>query len=566
MPAVPKHPVARDAHRRHRRAAPRQDGRRSVSLARGREEPRGPGVDGGAGRLRARRAREAPGPRRARQARSRELFYYDADRRADPSRRALLLHAQARRQGEDDRLLEDRASTGAEQVLFDPNTWSEDGSKGLHGWWPSYDGKHVAYAVSEHNSDETMMHVIDVATGKDLPDVIEGTKYAARVVDARRPAASTTPGCRRSAQVAGRRSPGLSPSCGSTSSAAIRRRIRSSTRRPKNPQTFLGGGISRDGHWLFAVDPARLELERRLLPGRAQARRAWQPLVERRRRELRRRRCGAITFYVTTNDGAAALPRVQGRPEEARARRVEGDRPRVRRDARRATQVIGEHLVLTYLRNAASELEIHDLDGKLVRKVDAAAARHRDGMSGNPDEDTGYFAYTSFTEPQVIYKTSSRPARSTEWARIKLPIDTSRLRHRAGVLSVEGRHEDLDVHRPPQGHAEGRLATRRSCYGYGGFNVSMTPAFAGSRAVWLETGGVYAMPNLRGGGEYGEDWHQAGMLREQAERLRRLHRRGRVPDRRAAGPRRRTSRSAAAPTAACSSARRSPSARISSAR
>src|SRR4051812_48808089 len=68
---------------------------------------------------------------------------------------------------------------GADKVLFDPNEWSKDGSKGLHGWFPSYDGKHVAYLVSEHNSDETEMHVIDVASGKDLPDVITGTKYAA---------------------------------------------------------------------------------------------------------------------------------------------------------------------------------------------------------------------------------------------------------------------------------------------------------------------------------------------------------------------------------------------------
>src|SRR5438046_4506701 len=67
---------------------------------------------------------------------------------------------------------------GAEQVLFDPNAWSSDGSKGLGGWWPSIDGKYVAYQVKEHNSDEAVTHVRDVAAGKDLPDELPGTKYS----------------------------------------------------------------------------------------------------------------------------------------------------------------------------------------------------------------------------------------------------------------------------------------------------------------------------------------------------------------------------------------------------
>ena len=172
------------------------------------------------------------------------------------------------------------------------------------GWWPSWDGKHVAYAQRATTPTRPMMHVIDVATGKDCDRRHRRHEVRRRVVDAATATASTTPGCRRSDAVPVAERPGLSPRCGSTSSAPIRRTIRSSTTRPAIRKTFLGGDMSRDGHWLFAVDPARLELDRHLLPRLAQARRPWQPLVVGVDATLRRRPRGSDRFYVTTNEGA----------------------------------------------------------------------------------------------------------------------------------------------------------------------------------------------------------------------------------------------------------------------
>jgi prolyl oligopeptidase len=167
--------------------------------------------------------------------------------------------------------------------------------------------------------------------------------------------------------------------------------------------------------------------------------------------------------------------------------------------------------VLTYLHNAASEIEIHDLDGALVHTLDLPPLGTASGMSGNPDEDTGYVAYTSFTEPQVIYEASVATGKTREWTRIALPVDTSGfVTEQVFYPSKDGTQISMFIIRAAHAKQDGTNPT--ILYGYGGFNVSLTPAFAGSRAVWLEHGGIYAIPNLRGGGEYGEDWHQAGML------------------------------------------------------
>ncbi|HSN25823.1 MAG TPA: prolyl oligopeptidase family serine peptidase [Kofleriaceae bacterium] len=392
-----------------------------------------------------------------------------------------------------------------EHVLFDPNTWSEDGSKGLHGWWPSWDGKHVAYNVSEHNSDETTMHVIDVATGRDLPDIIEGTKYAA---------ASWTPdghgfyytwvpavGAVPTADRPGYAELRFHKLGGDVAKDPV---VHEAT---KNPQTFLGGGISRDGHWLLAfVQHGWSSSDIYFKDARKQG--PWQVLVE-----------GVAAnfdatvwrdhFYVTTNDGAARYRIFKVDPHKPAREQWREIVPES--DATlQTTQVIGEHLVLTYLRNAASELEIHDLDGKLSHKLELPPLGTASGMSGNPDEDIGYVSYTSFTEPQVIYKASVKTGKVEEWNRIKLPVDTSGfVTEQVFYPSKDGTKISMFIIHNKGAQKDGSNPT--ILYGYGGFNVSMTPAFAGSRAVWLEHGGVYAIPNLRGGGEYGEDWHQAGM-------------------------------------------------------
>ena len=167
-------------------------------------------------------------------ARLKEVFYFDA-MGAPTHRKGRYFYTRKLATQEKMIVYWKLGKGGAEQVLFDPNGWSTDGSTGLHGWWPSRDGKLVAYNKNEHNADEAVMYLHDVDSGKDLADVIPGTKYsgASWTPDGKGFYYTWVPPVGDKVTVADR--PGL-PSCATTRSAPIRSRTRSCGRRPATPR------------------------------------------------------------------------------------------------------------------------------------------------------------------------------------------------------------------------------------------------------------------------------------------------------------------------------------------
>jgi prolyl oligopeptidase len=399
--------------------------------------------------------------------------------------------------------------TGTETVLLDPNTWSTDGSSGLKGYWASYNGKIVAYNVSEHNADETVTKFLDVATGKLLPDTLPGTRFSgvSWSPDGRGvyytftpPASDKIVEAERNAYAEVRyHKLGGDP----TKDLVIHTAV-------GNAAWFLGTEITEDGHWLLSrVSHGAAGSADWYFRDARKAKAGWTPLVE---------GVDAVfqvdefedKFYITTNDGAPRF-RVMvadpAKPARAGWREVVAETDATLDGA----QIIGGQLVLNYLRNAASELEVHGLDGKLVRKIDLPPLGTATPMLGRATEDTAYFAYTSFTEPSVIYKTSIKTGQVTEWARITLPIDTAAFTtEQVRYPSKDGTQVTMFLIHRKDVTKTGSVPTLLT--GYGGFRQSSTPRFSASRAVWLELGGMVAIPNLRGGGEYGEAWHKAGMM------------------------------------------------------
>ena len=439
--------------------------------------------------------------------RLKKLYYYDAIT-APQHAGGRFFYARKHANKEKQVVYWKQGETGKENILFDPNTWSTDGSAGLGGWWPSYNGKYVAYAKKQNNSDETVTHVIDVATGKDLPDVIEGTKYsgASWTPNASGFYYTWVPPVSEKVTVADR--PGFAEvrfhKLGADPAAdAI---VHPAT---KNPETFLGADLSRDGHWLIATVQHGWNSSDIYFKDARKPSAAWTPLVEKVDANFDVD-VWRDKFYVTTNEGAPRyrLFKVDPRKPARAAWREIVPQNEATLDY---VKVIGERLAIGYLRNAASELQIHDLDGKFLRKAELPALGSAGGLAGNPDEDTAYLSYTSFTVPQVIIKMSAKTGKSSEWARTTLPIDTTAMdTEQVFYPSKDGTKISMFIIKPRGAKKDGKNPT--ILYGYGGFNVSLTPIFSSSRAVWIEKGGIYAIPNLRGGGEYGEAWHRAGML------------------------------------------------------
>jgi len=453
--------------------------------------------------------RSYPGRDRLAQ-RFRELYYVDSV--SPPRKRAGRFFYLRTHSDREKAVLYWRASEREpEQVLLDPNRWSTDGTISLGAWVPSWDGRRVVYARRANGADEAVLHVVDVDSGGNLPDVIEGGKYASP---------SWTPDGAGFFYEYLPADPSI-PVADRPGRTELRfHRLGTDPRRDPvvhpctwNPSTFLAGQLSRDGRWLFVhiyrgwneSDLWMRDLGARrdpLAPGE------WRRIVEGN---------GAIysvdvwqdQLFILTDEGAPRRRVFKASvvaPDRANWHEIVPEDPGATLED---MSVLGGRLALVYLRRAAGEIRLAELDGRPARPIPLPGIGSVAGVSGNPDEDDAYFAYSSFTTPQQVYRTSIARNGLALWAKVVLPVDASQMQvEQVQYPSKDGTAVSMFlVHR--RGMAkDGSHPVLLN--GYGGFNVSLTPSFRAGIYPWLEAGGVYAVPNLRGGGEYGRAWHEAG--------------------------------------------------------
>jgi prolyl oligopeptidase len=450
------------------------------------------------------RLKTLPG-RDALAARLKELLYLDAV--SAPIRRGQRFFYTRRHATKEKTVVYwKQGKRGAEKVLFDPNTWSEDGSISLHGWQVSWNGKTVAYQVSHNNSDEATMYVMDVATlKKSEVDVIEGAKYAA---------ASWTPASDGFYYTWLPTDPKI-PTAERPGYAEVRYHALGTDpktdklihERTADATTFIGADLSRDGHWLILSIAHGWSSNDVYYRDMRKKQTNWTPLAVGKDAQF-----GVWAwkdhFYVHNNEGA---PRWKidlvdpTRPKEWKPLVAQSDT-----QVLEGMNIVGGQLALTWLKDVVSRLELRKLDGSAPRDIPLPTLGSVGGPVGREDDDEAYYSFTSFTYPREIYSLSVRTGKSALFFRLKVPVDPEPyLTEQVFFSSKDGTRVPMFIVRRKDLKKDGSAPVMLT--GYGGFQSALTPGFTPSVFPWLERGGVYAVANLRGGSEYGESWHEAGM-------------------------------------------------------
>jgi prolyl oligopeptidase len=396
--------------------------------------------------------------------------------------------------------------SGAERVLLDPNTLSSDGTAALTAAEPSPDGALLAYAVSHSGSDWQELSVRDVATGRDLPDrvlwakftSITWTKDGSAFFYIRFPAPGTVPagdenyGARVYRHRLGEPQERDALVCGSDDREVVFQTDITDDGRLLVIQSFKGSSDKGEVHLLDLADPSARPA---LLPFTAGFTAAYLFAGD----------AGGRLYFRTTDD-ATPLGRVIV---------VEGEAPvevvPQGRDKLSAARIVGQRLVLVHMVDASDRLDVHGLDGTLERAIALPTLGTLSGLEGEAGDDEMFFGFTSFTTPSQPLRYDFGTGALTAFEAVEGRVDARQYEvEQVFFPSQDGTRVSMFlVHR--KGLAkDGQRPVVLS--GYGGFNISITPAFDPSDFVLLERGGIVAAANLRGGGEYGEAWHEAGML------------------------------------------------------
>ena len=394
----------------------------------------------------------------------------------------------------------------ADRVAVDPNALNEAGTTALDWFYPSEDGRLLAYGLSENGSEESVLHLLDLESGRHLPDRIPHMRAAALawLPDAsafyysRHPAQDEVPaGEEHYHRAIYLHRLGTDPADDPL------------VYRPAQKEYWPGVSLSPDGRWLL-IEVARTfdqtDLYVRDLASGGPLVPVAQNLPATFEGEIAHGR-----LFIRTNLDAPTYRLYTADPEQPERegwREIVG--PRADAVLESAT-VAGHRLALAYLERASSRLRLTDLEGRTVQEVPLPALGSLFGVAAEWDGQELFYGFSSYTVPPSVYRIDLSTGTSALWRRVEADIDPAQFEVRqVSYASRDGTAISMFlVHRaglPLNGDNPTYLT------GYGGFNISMTPSFSRSLLLWLEHGGVVAIPNIRGGGEYGEGWHQAGIL------------------------------------------------------
>jgi prolyl oligopeptidase len=393
------------------------------------------------------------------------------------------------------------------RVFLDPNKLSADGTAALAGLSFTDDGKLVAYGVARAGSDRSEWRIKNVETGEDLADVLppnrqggiswlkdnSGFFYSSfKPTEKGKELKETTFFQKFYFHKLG------TP----VSEDAV------VYERPDNKEYFMGGGVTEDGKWLIVsvgkgTGPENMVYYKDLTKKDSPI----MPLVDRLENDFSFIENDGSVFYFRTDKDAprAKVVKVNVAEKETKWTDVVPEAA----ETLQGVSFLNNQFILNYLKDAYTQIKIYDLNGKFVRDVKLPGIGSAGGFGGKREETETFYSYSSFNAPPTIYRYDMKTGKSEVFRQAKVAFNPADYEVRqVKFASKDGTQVPMFIVHKKGVKLDGTNPTL--LYGYGGFNVSQTPAFSVSRVVWMEMGGVYAVANIRGGAEYGEAWHEAG--------------------------------------------------------
>ncbi|MSR31704.1 MAG: S9 family peptidase [Gemmataceae bacterium] len=398
---------------------------------------------------------------------------------------------------------------GNPRVLIDPNILTKDGTVALASWAPSYDGKLLAYALAEAGSDWNTWKILEVDSGKSLPDELKWVKFSTPTW---LPDGKGFYYSRFDEPPQGAQFQGLN-----LNQKVYFHKVRTAQTedplvysRPDHPDWGFQTEVTEDGQYLVLTvwkgtdDNYRITYFDLKKPG-GQA----VDLIDHFEDEYTLAGNQGNIFYFKTNRDAplgklVAIDVNKPSRENWQLLIPEG------KENLQSVNLVGGKFAASYLKDARTEIRLFSLDGKTFQDIQLPGIGTAAGFGGKEDAKETFYSFSSFATPPVIFRHDFTTGKSEVFRDTKVKFNS------ADYQVEQVFYKGKDGARVPMflTYKKGLKKDGKNpmlLYGYGGFNISLTPAFSASRIGWLELGGVLAVANLRGGGEYGEKWHKAGV-------------------------------------------------------
>jgi prolyl oligopeptidase len=396
---------------------------------------------------------------------------------------------------------------GKPAVLLDPNKFSKDGTVALGGLVISEDGKHLAYGIQDAGSDWRTWKVLKVDDRKPLEDELRWIKFSgvSWTRDGKgffysrydEPRGSKFTALNLNQKV-------FYHQLGTKQSED--KLIYS---RPDHPKWVFGAGVSDDGKYLVISARAGTDARNRVF---------YKDLSKPDSKIITLTDHFDNEYSFLDNIGTVFYFKTDKDAPRGRVIAIDVSKPDPREwkeiipqaeEKLESAHVVGERLVCSYLKDARSLVKVHDLQGKFVRDVKLPGIGTASGFGGKRNDPETFYTFSSFATPPSIYRYNVQTGKSELYRTSKVKFNSADyVVEQVFYKSKDGTRVPMFITRKKTTKLDGANPT--ILYGYGGFNISLTPGFSPARLAWLEMGGIWAQPNLRGGGEYGKAWHKAG--------------------------------------------------------